>query len=170
MKQAPSVRVVACDVNTRPQLRNIDADKAIYVRTNGGPTPDLSFYCAQFGPVLNVIRTQNPQSNIVLFFSEESARRAKDHRFPGSIRISQYIRQTAKGEWGAAACARIAGEGSPLTGTRTQQLDRSKAPTRTVPKIYTQGKLTDRYPAGKGGMEDFLSTGAAQSPVSIPFS
>jgi hypothetical protein len=127
---------------TKPYTLEITGD----LRQN---RPDLSFYYAQFGPVLNVIRTHNPQSNIVLFFSEEAARRAKNHRFPGSIRISQYIRQTAKGEWGAAACTRIAGEGSPLAGTRTQQLERSTASTRAFPKIHNQGKLLTGTPLAK---------------------
>ena len=76
-----SVRIVACDVDARPQRKDINSDKAIYVRARE-PIQNLAFFFAQFGPVATALSIPNQLSSIIIFFSAESARRAKSHIFP----------------------------------------------------------------------------------------
>ena len=87
MLQDPSTRVIACDVDRRPKLapnlRAIDADKAVHVRIYGKciQVSELHNLFARFGPVRNVVPTSNPasKSNIIIFSLEESASRAKQY-------------------------------------------------------------------------------------------
>jgi hypothetical protein len=68
MLRDPSIRIVACDVDLRPALRHIPAERSIFVRTQT-TIPNLPFTFAQFGPVLSVLSTTNPLSSIIIFSS-----------------------------------------------------------------------------------------------------
>jgi hypothetical protein len=88
--QDPSVRVVACASTLLH--RDIISSTAVYTTTRK-VIADLPLIFAQFGPVLTVIKTMKPSSNIIVFFSTDSAQRALKHNFPKSyIQVAKYVR------------------------------------------------------------------------------
>jgi hypothetical protein len=89
MLQDQSIRVVACD----PTLlhRDIIPSTAVYT-TSRVVIEDLPLIFAQFGPVLMVLKTTKPSSNMIVFFSTDSAQRALKHNFRKSyIQVAKYV-------------------------------------------------------------------------------
>jgi hypothetical protein len=90
MLQDPSIRVVACD--TTLLHRDIIPSTAVYT-TSLKIIADLPLIFAQFGPVLTVLKTIKPLSNIIVFFSTDSVQRAIKHNFRKSyIQVAEYVR------------------------------------------------------------------------------
>jgi hypothetical protein len=90
MLQDPSVRAVACDSTLLH--RDIIPSTAVYT-TSHTVIAELPLIFAQFGPVLTVLKTTKPSSNIIVFFSTDSAQRAMKHNFPKSyIHVAKYVR------------------------------------------------------------------------------
>jgi hypothetical protein len=143
MLQDPSIRVVACD--STMLHRDIIPSTAVYT-TSRKIIADLPLIFAQFGPVLTVLKTMKPSSNIIVFFSTDSAQRALKHNFRKSyIQVAKYVRVSSNSK-----------ERLHRTETNHKSIFRAEGT-----KDNNNGP---RNPIGRGGMD------GPSGPVSTSFS
>ncbi len=89
MLQDPSIRVVACDTTLLHQ--DVIPSTAVYT-TSRTIIADLPLIFAQFGPVLMVLKTMKPSSNIIVFFSTDATQHAIKHNYRKSyIHVAEYV-------------------------------------------------------------------------------
>jgi hypothetical protein len=145
MLQDPSIRVVACS----PTLlhRDIIPSTAVYT-TSRTIIADLPLIFAQFGPGLPVmvLKTTKPSSNIIVFFSTDSAQRALKHNFRKSyIQVTKYVR---------------------FPSNSKERLHRTEAKHKSI--FRAEGTKDKNYgprnPIGRGGVD------SPSGPISTSFS